>query len=232
MSFKDLIIGYTGFVGSNLLDCCNDPYLVNSKNIKSIEGQKFSKVICAAPSGFKWLANKNPQADLEKTKKMFDLIKTIECEKMILISSIDTLTFVDTPSYGSNRLQLENMISSTFKNTLILRLPALFGKNLKKNIIYDLLNGETKFVNLNSQYQWLFIDRVRDYIVNNPRATGLKELYSEPLETSKMMELFFPDLLDTCSAGKRIDYNFKPDSGYLMSKQQVIEDLKDFLNNE
>lgn len=232
MHYRDLLIGYTGFVGSNLVNCCVDPYLVNSKNIKSIEGQKFSKVICAAPSGFKWLANKDPELDFEKIRIMFDSINLLECEKMILISSIDTLTYTKEPSYGYNRLKLEKMISSRFDDCLIIRLPALFGKNLKKNIIYDLINGDASFVNLNSRYQWLSIDRVADFIANNPRASGLKELYPEPLETSKMIKIFFPQLANLCKSGEKIDYSFKPEDGYLLSQDQVIEDLRGFLDDK
>ena len=38
--------------------------------------------------------------------------------------------------YGRNRLELEDLVRKEF-DTLVVRLPALFGKGLKKNFIYD-----------------------------------------------------------------------------------------------
>ena len=41
-------------------------------------------------------------------------------------------------AYGSNRLQLERWVREDFPAALIVRLPALYGKGLKKNFLYDL----------------------------------------------------------------------------------------------
>ena len=60
-------------------------------------------------------------------------------------------------TYGKNRFWLEKKITENFPNHLIVRLPALYGKNLKKNFIYDYMNiipsmlKEEKFQELLSQ---------------------------------------------------------------------------------
>ena len=41
--------------------------------------------------------------------------------------------------YGRNRLHLERLVQDTYRDALIVRLPGLFGKNIKKNFIYDLI---------------------------------------------------------------------------------------------
>ena len=42
------------------------------------------------------------------------------------------------PAYGKNRLQLERWVREDHPDALIVRLPALYGRGLKKNFLYDL----------------------------------------------------------------------------------------------
>ena len=56
------LIGYTGFVGSNLLrqrpfDAC-----FNSSNIDQIAGRSFDLVVCCGARAEKWKANADPEA--------------------------------------------------------------------------------------------------------------------------------------------------------------------------
>ena len=43
-------------------------------------------------------------------------------------------------AYGYNRYQLELWVREKYPDALIIRLPGLFGKNIKKNFIYDFIN--------------------------------------------------------------------------------------------
>ena len=79
-------------------------------------------------------------------------IESIAPKKIILISTIDVFknpinvdenTIIDTKNlhpYGYNRYNLEIWVKNNFKDSIIIRLPALFGNNLKKNFIYDFIN--------------------------------------------------------------------------------------------
>ena len=70
--------------------------------------------------------------------------------RLVLISSIavyrdsrgkDEQSPMETeglPPYGANRLQLEQWVREDFPDAMIVRLPALYGKGLKKNFLYDL----------------------------------------------------------------------------------------------
>lgn len=146
------LIGYTGFVGSNLNVQYKFDRIYNSKNILEIKNQEFDMLFCAGVSAIKWFANQNPDLDIKNINNLIECLKTVKVNKFILISTIDIyddMNNVDEDTlpnrekqdtYGKNRYYLEQWVKDNFQNYLILRLPALFGKGLKKNFIYDLMN--------------------------------------------------------------------------------------------
>ena len=68
MKNKCALIGYTGFIGSNLLDFNKKIIKFNSKNIHKIKNKEFDIVICAGTSSKIWLSKKNQQRIKEKLK--------------------------------------------------------------------------------------------------------------------------------------------------------------------
>lgn len=145
------LIGYTGFVGGNIAKQIPFDKLYNSKNISQIKGENFNLLICAGVSAEKYLANKFPENDLKQIQRLIEKLDTIECNKFILISTIDVYSdtiAVDEDTiinrnalepYGKNRLFFEDWVRGRFDNHSVIRLPALFGDGLKKNFIYDCL---------------------------------------------------------------------------------------------
>lgn len=145
------LIGYTGFVGGNL-DKTRYDMKYNSKNINEISGKEFNRVVCAGIRAEKYLANQDPEGDLERIKELITQIETIKCRQFVLISTIDIYKDpkgVDENSkvdleglhaYGANRHYMEEFVRQHFENYLIVRLPALFGKGLKKNFIFDMIH--------------------------------------------------------------------------------------------
>ena len=67
-----------------------------------------------------------------------------------------TINKTDLLPYGFDRLYLEEFVEQNFKDYLIVRLPGLFGKNIKKNFIYDFIHfipallKETKYQELSA----------------------------------------------------------------------------------
>ena len=153
------LIGYTGFVGSNLLRQTHFDDLYNSKNIEDIRGKEYDLVVCAAPRADKWWANANPEKDFSAIHSMFFRgIESVQAKRFIHISTIDVYSNpvgVDEDSvagaegvspYGKNRYWLEGLIRVRFPHAQIIRLPGLFGPGLKKNLIYDLIHGDYRFL--------------------------------------------------------------------------------------
>jgi len=151
---NNALIGYTGFVGSTLLRQAEFDYLYRSANIASVVGRSFDCIVCAAAPGQKWIANRDPEADLRNIQALMSHLDRVDCrEAFVLISTVDvfkTPTEVDEYSvvdetglhpYGFHRHLLERFVANRFKSHLIVRLPGLVGPGLRKNVIYDFLNN-------------------------------------------------------------------------------------------
>lgn len=164
--FMTALVGYTGFVGSNIYaqgsaeaigDAAKngiEPITAayNSKNIEQAFGTEPDLLIYAGHRAEKYLANNAPEKDMELILQAEDNIRKINPKKLVLISTIDVFknpTNVDETSpidtenlhaYGYNRYKLEQWVRENYPDALIIRLPGLFGQNIKKNFIYDYIN--------------------------------------------------------------------------------------------
>lgn len=161
-----MLVGYTGFVGSNIASKHDFTWKINSKNKEEAFGKEPDLLIYAGLRAEKFLANQNPEADLESINEAMEQIRKIRPKKLLLISTVDVYpdpvevdedSPIDTEKllpYGANRYQLEQMVRKEWEDALIIRLPGLFGKNLKKNFIYDYIHmvpsmlKEEKFLEL------------------------------------------------------------------------------------
>ena len=168
---KNALIGYTGFVGSNLDNQRNFDHRYNSKNFRDMRGQAYDEVVCAGISAVKWLANKEPEQDMAAIQALQDVLSTVQAKRFILMSTIDVYpvtqgkdeTFdcrsMNNHAYGRHRLDFEDFCTRQFSECHVIRLPGLFGKGLKKNIIYDLLNDNClDMINTASSFQYYDLD--------------------------------------------------------------------------
>ena len=148
----NILVGYTGFVGSNIYAKGQFDHVFNSKNITQAYGLEPDLLIYAGLRAEKYLANNAPDKDMALILEAEENIRKIAPKKLVLISTIDVFknpfladenTQVDTENlhaYGFNRYQLELWVRQHYPDALIIRLPGLFGINLKKNFIYDYIN--------------------------------------------------------------------------------------------
>lgn len=148
---EKMLVGYTGFVGSNLCEQTKFEGLYASHNITEAYGKCPELLVYSGVPAQKFLANKDPDADFEIIKGAIQNIEKINPKRIVLISTIDVF---DNPNeknedssfetskeaYGKNRRYLEEWVMNHFEDYLIVRLPGLYGKNIKKNFIYDLIH--------------------------------------------------------------------------------------------
>lgn len=148
------LVGHTGFVGSNIYASAGNEIgaVYNSKNIENAFDTHPDLLIYSGLRAEKYLANTAPFKDMRLIHQAEDNIVRIDPKRLVLVSTIDvfkTPKNVDETSkidvgnlhpYGYNRYQLELWARERYPDALIIRLPGLFGKNIKKNFIYDFMN--------------------------------------------------------------------------------------------
>jgi nucleoside-diphosphate-sugar epimerase len=246
------LIGYTGFVGSNLLKQQRFDDCFNSSNIEQIAGKRYEQVICAGVSAVKWMANREPLKDRENIQSLITHLKQVKADKFVLISTVDVyptpigvdentnINLEDCEPYGKHRLELEHVIKNEF-DTVIIRLPGLFGRGLKKNIIYDFLNNnDVEKINPNSSFQFYSLEHLTNDIniaLNNK--LKVLNICSEPVSVQEVAQICLGHEL-AASNLKGIKYDYKSahaalfggENGYLYSKQQVFSDLKAYVASE
>lgn len=207
-----LIIGHRGFVGSNLCRQFPTAAFAGRAEIPAFADHAFGDIYCAAPQAKKWWANQNPEEDQIEVGSLINDCRRIACtEFFILFSTVDVYNLpqaVDErtqPSkvnhpYGRHRFMLEKSIIDFFGDRArIVRLPALVGPGLKKNIIYDLLNNNNvEQINPTSEFQWFNLDHLRSII---SLAKGLKSgqilnVVSEPVPTASIIDTWFAEIKD------------------------------------
>jgi nucleoside-diphosphate-sugar epimerase len=242
----DVLIGSTGFVGGHLKRSLDFTHLFHRENILEIRGQNTKKLICAGLPAEKWKANMSSDVDWINMASLAENLSTATAEEAILISTIDVyqppnnVTELSKPSldgaeaYGRNRAWFEVFFASHFSNSIIIRLPGLFGEGLKKNLIYDLINkrvDQFEKVNPASTFQFFDISQLPGFIsIASNNNIRLLNVATEPISAEEIAGIFEMKVTGTSRA---INYDmktihsdvFKGNHGYLQSKEQIKSSL-------
>jgi len=242
-----LIIGSTGFIGRNIVENLPDIEVLD-RHLYQLETNLHTDTLyIAAPSASKWLVNSNPKEDLNNITQLASSInKHIKAEKIIVFSTVDVYANLSTStelsetltdiSYGGNRRIFEKLLSVNECELYVFRLSGVFGKHLKKNIIYDLLNKRNSEVgkyNLNSEFQFIEISSVlktcHELLNKTP---GVYNLSSPPIKVSDLLESFdwIKDVTAIPSKSPIIRYNVKTlynrDAEYMFKSEEVYERIE------
>jgi len=248
---KNILLGHTGFVGGNLKSQYDFDLLVNRENIHLLKNLEAERVICTALPAAKWLANKNPLEDYDNMRRLCDSVSQLKAKKFILISTIDVYSGAHgfdeshncstqpNHAYGANRLKFEEFVKDNFTNHHILRLPALFGKGLKKNIIFDLMHDNClNMINPLSSFQWYSLSRLKSDIETAEKNNlKLVNLFTQPVTNRAIIDYFFKDKIVGAEAGAEMHYDlytkyaslFGGSENYIMSSNQVLEEMKKYI---
>ncbi|MCM2505989.1 NAD(P)-dependent oxidoreductase [Aureimonas altamirensis] len=252
MPSKRALIGHTGFVGSQLKRDGAFTHLFNSSNFQDMAGEEFDEVVCAGVSAIKWLANKEPEKDWRDIAVLLDTLTTVTSKRFTLVSTIDVYpdpclavceshvpASEDGQPYGRHRLEVEQFVRMHFNDVLVVRLPALFGKGLKKNVIYDLLtNNQTDRIVPNAVFQWYPLARLTaDLEVAREAGLTLVNLFPEPISNERIVGELFPGAVIGPAAYPAPRYDlttqhsalFGATAPYRLSANEVMAELYEFV---
>lgn len=250
----DCLIGYSGFVGSNLANRHHFSGLYRASNIEQIRNQQYDLLICAAPSAAKWRANQEPELDRSVIDRLANNIAESKARRAILLSTVDVYPVtVDVDeafdcgglknnAYGENRLHLETRMREIFRELYIVRLPGLFGSGLKKNVVFDLIHHNClAAVNPLSVFQYYDVSRLWEDLQTIQKAQiPLINLATKPLETRTVLDSFFPSLEVGWEASPVARYSVRTKYASIFGRtghfrfgaQEVMDQLKRFIESE
>lgn len=246
------LIGYTGFVGGNILQQARFDRFYNSSNIEDIRGKSFDLLVSAGTSALVWLANKEPEKDLEAINKLIRSLQYVKAKKFVLISTIHVypnpigvdedskVDIVHQQPYGKHRFLLENFVSKHFDAT-ILRLPHIFGEGIKKGPIYDLLNkNQIENIDSRSALQCYNLACIwKDVTIALKNNLKILNVAIEPVSVKEIARYAFGMEFENKTAAQPLKCDFHTkhakiwgnNSKYLYDKRVVLEDLKKFVEN-
>ena len=249
------LVGHTGFVGGTLARARPFDTLINSKNTDQFRDREFDFVVHAGVPAVKWIANKEPDADRAAIASIRETLATVRAKELIFISTIDVYpdpiapadedTAIDSASnhaYGRHRFELEQWVRSHFPNVRVVRLPALFGEGLKKNVVFDLLNdNQVDRINPASRFQWYPLRRLNvDIEAVRTHDVRLINLFPEPIRTADIVDTFFPGAPVARPVEPAPGYDlrtrhgdlFGGPAGYQLDQRTVLNDLAAFIAQE
>ena len=248
---RSALVGFSGFVGSNLCAQYSFGKQFNSRNIETISGEKFDHLVFAGAQAKKWWANQNPEDDRRGIQRALDALSSVTASRVTLVSTIDVLPpregadelvncgHFDNHPYGTNQLALEFEFQRMFPDCLTVRLPGLFGPGLKKNVIYDLLvDNLVEKINPNSRFQYYDLNRLwSDLTLAHSAALKIVHLVTEPIQTAEILERFFPDKAVATDPSPSAAYDFRTRhaavfggaDGYIENRDAVLERLAHFI---
>ncbi len=239
------LIGWSGFIGQEILSQIEKNIdIYNSSNIETIRGKSFDTVyFCGLPAE-KWRINQQPEKDLENVLSIFSILNTVSVKTFILISTIDVLDctilqnedgaiFASHP-YGKHRKMMEDWVKDTQQDWHILRLPGLFGKGLKKNVIYDLLfQNQIQNICLSSEFQWYDTSNIlQDIQYSIDNKIPILHLFSEPVSVKEIVTQNFPELEQNCIGTNIVKYNLTTKykgNGYWKTKSEILEEISKYV---
>lgn len=248
------LIGYTGFVGGNIDTQAEFDDRYNTANIDAIDGSEFDLVVSAATYAEMWKINQDPEGDLRQIEGLIKHLQTLKVRKFVLISTVgvyknpngaDEDTPIETDDllpYGKNRYHLEQFCRDNF-DTLVVRLPGLYGPGLKKNVIFDLMhNNNTDRIHKDGVYQYYDLGNIWSDI-QTALANDLDtiNLATPPVSTEEVARHAFGMDFRNIPEDVRPAYwdmhtkhaaLYGGPENYLITKEQELDSIKQFVDSQ
>ena len=245
------LIGSSGFVGGSLLAQTSFDDLYRSTNIEEIAGRKYDLLVCAGAPAAKWKANQAPAEDLANLQRLMIALETVQAETAILISTVDVYhrpvevdesTAVDpekADAYGKHRFYLEEYFQKHFRRIFRVRLPGLFGRGLRKNFLFDLLQNPQALPMTHNASRFQFYD-ISCLWADLARVTAaglpLVNFATEPVQAGEVARRCFGVEFDNVTLRPAVVYDMRTkhaglwnaNGNYMMQSEEVLSRIAEF----
>ena len=175
-----LLVGAQGFVGSafnRLLTQRGIPHqAITRESYPGAVGSTGTVLVNASANSRKYLADQDWRADFDASvESVLQTLSDFKVELYVLLSSVDVYNVLDDPdrngedavidplrlsTYGLHKFIAEACVRRHAPRWLIVRLAGMVGPGLKKNPVFDVLNGRPLSIHPDSQYQFMSTDAV------------------------------------------------------------------------
>jgi nucleoside-diphosphate-sugar epimerase len=172
------IKGGNGFLGQGFVSYCQKNNLkykiITRENYEEFIGKECDILVNANGNSKKFLANEDPKYEFDATvKSVVRSLHDIKYRKYIMCSTCDVyndfenyeasketikINMKTQSRYGFHKYTAEQFVRYEANEYLIFRFGGFVGEGLKKNAIYDILNGGPLWLDPQSQLQ--FIDKM------------------------------------------------------------------------
>ncbi len=178
------ILGGRGLVGSGFARYCErtgKPFkVIHRENYAAHIGQSCTLLINANGNSSKILSRRDPKQDFEASvSSVRASLEDFGYKRYMHVSSCDVYPDCSSPettretlpldasrqtAYGFHKLLAEQCVQHVADDWLILRCGGFVGPGLKKNAIYDILQGGPLFLDPDSELQFLHTDRAAEIV--------------------------------------------------------------------
>lgn len=248
------LVGYSGFVGTNLLRQYQFDAMYNSTNIEQIAGRRFDLLVVSGMPAAKWIANSEPIVDRRSLDRLWNALHQVHAATVVIISTVDVYplpvdvdedTLIEPAKlqpYGKHRRLLEELAARHFSRVLCVRLPALFGPGLRKNAIFDLLHSnEIHKIHAQGVFQFYNLCRLwADVQCALEGGLTVVNFATEPVSiyevASEAFGLDFTNTPNTVPAHYNVRTKhanlFGGFNGYLDPREAILAELRSFVSAE
>lgn len=256
---RTALIGFSGFVGSNIARQFPFDDLYNSSNLHEIRGREYDFVVSAAGRADSHRINQEPDVDRAELDEYAATLATVTIGRLVHMSTVcvygagsgfdegDSCDPSELTPYGANRLHLERLLTDRF-DTLSLRLPQLFGPGIKKGLVFDLANDyRVEFIDPDGVFQYYGLDRIwSDIRIALDAGLATVNIATEPLAHRRLAEEVFGVDLSTNARVEASEMSrrytrdmttrhaelFGGSGGYILSAEEEIAAISEFVRRE
>lgn len=220
-----------GFVGGALCKSAkkfnHDIIEITRENYSISKSNKYDFLInSACPSKKFWSLN-NPYEDFKQTVDLtVDLVYNWKHDKFIQISTMSANDITDHHPYGVNKKSAE--IITFFNDPLIIRLGSLYGKEIKKGPLYDLLDKSKLYVDINSEYNFIDVNFCSDWIIENLHRKGIVQLGA--IDSISLLDIAKKFGFDVTYEGKKECIFSKEVEGGMPSAGKILDFISNYKN--